>query len=239
MLSFVIVADLRTGSTLLSSSLDRHPRVRCFGELLHPEDLPDNQLADRDRHDLSGRELVRQVFSNDRVDAVGFRAMIFLPLPESPAWADAWDALRDVDGLKVIFLERRDRLAQYASILVAEQTRAWHPSPDDPVLRPENRPRISVDPDEFRRWSLGRDELNAQRRASLRGRPTLDLEYETLSDAWGDAIGRVQEFLEVRPLPLRQEKQLQERRALSEVISNYDEAVAVSRQIPRSAARDA
>ena len=227
MVPFVIVADLRTGSTLLSTSLNNHPQIRCYGELFHPETFPDNQLDGCDRFTLTGRDVVREAFAANGATAAGFRAMIFLPMPAQPQWADSWGALVDRDDLRVIYLLRRDELAQYASIAIADRTRIWHPSPDDPVLRPENRPTITIDPQEFRDWSQQRAALLNQRREQLRGKPSLDLTYETLVSEWPAAIRTVQEFLGVEPVSLQPAKQKQEKRPLSEVVANYDELRAM------------
>ena len=228
MVPFVIIADLRTGSTLLSTSLNMHPRIRCYGELFHPDTFPDNQLDGRDRFTLSGREVVCEAFSAGGAEAAGFRAMVFLPMDSQPQWADSWDELSNRDDLRVIYLTRRDELAQYASILVAQQTRVWHPSPDDPVLRPENRPRITIDPQAFRRWTDERAALFAERRRQLRGKRSLDLDYETLVSEWPSAIRNVQGFLDSDPIALEPAKQKQEKRALSDVVANYDELRAAA-----------
>ena len=227
MVPFVIVADLRTGSTLLSTSLNNHPQIRSYGELFHPETFPDNQLDARDRFSLTGREVVREALAANGAAASGFRAMIFLPMHSQPQWTDSWDALCERDELRVIYLVRRDELAQYASILVAEQTRIWHPSPEDPVLHPENRPKITIDPQAFRDWSRERAALFDQRREQLRGKPSLDLGYETLVSEWPAMIRTIQQFLGVDPLVLQPAKQKQEKRPLSEVVTNYEELRAM------------
>jgi LPS sulfotransferase NodH len=223
MTPFAIVADLRTGSTLLSSSLDRHPDVRCFGELLHPADLADNVPEGADRHGSSGRALVGRVFASPGVAAAGFRAMVFLPLPEQPRWADAWDELAATPGLRVIYLVRRDVVAQYASLLVAARLGAYHPAPGDPALTPANRPTLRLERDELLAWAQERARLLELRRAQLAGKTALELTYEQLAGDWPDAIARAQAFLGVTPLPLAPAKEKQERRALREVVANYDE----------------
>lgn len=223
MTPFVIVADLRTGSTLLQTSLDQHPDARCYGELFHPDALPDNQLSGVDRYRMSGHALLKRFFSEKGKKVVGFRAMIFLPMPSTPQWDDAWRSLAGTSGLHVLYLIRRDRLAQYASVRVAQETRVWHPYEGDPILRPENRPSITISPEEISAWTKERDALFALRRKQLQGLPSLTLDYETLTGEWPRAIARVQEFLSLPPLPLPQARQKQEKRPLSEVIANYDE----------------
>jgi LPS sulfotransferase NodH len=220
---FVIVADLRTGSTLLSSSLDQHPNIRCYGELLHPDDLPDNQPSECDRREWTGRELIRCAFTTEDVQAVGFRAMIFLPLPSQPQWADAWEYLRSLGELRVIYLMRHDRLAQYASVRIAQQAGAYHPSLSDPILTPEDRPTVAVDPEALRGWVEQRDHLFARRQEQLYEKPFLEVYYEDLTAHWSNRIRRVQAFLGVEPVALAPAKRKQEVRSLAEVITNYDQ----------------
>lgn len=223
---FIIVADLRTGSTLLSTTLDRHPEIRCYGELFHPRDLPDNQIPGQDRHRASGEAVIERALGAANVHATGFRAMVFLPLPTQSQWADAWDCLRRMEDLHVICLTRENRLAQYASVQIAHRTGAYHPPPGDPLLRARHRPTLRVDPGEFRSWMRERDDLYAKRRSLLEGKPLLELTYEELVRNWEAATRGVQEFLGAPPIRLRPAKQKQESRPLSEVIINYDQVAA-------------
>lgn len=223
MIPFIIVAEMRTGSTLLSTTLDGHPRVRCYGELLHGEDLPDNQVPGCERRRLTGGELIRRAFAGEAFEAVGFRAMAFLPPPSEPQWSDAWDSLRGVEGLRVIYLTRQDRLAQYASTVIAEQTGLYHPHDNDPIYLPENRPRIEIDARAFKGWIKDRDRLFGRRRRQVQGKLSLEINYERLTGAWPETIMKVQAFLSVAPLELRPAKRKQETRPLSEAIANYEQ----------------
>mgnify|MGYP006300240343 CR=1 FL=1 len=220
---FIIVADLRTGSTLLSSSLDRHPDIRCMGELFHSQDFPDNRIPGVNHFEKTGTALVHHAFRAGGCKAAGFRAMVFLPAKETPRWADAWRALRDYADLRVIFLQRRDYLAQYVSYRIAVQTGKWHPSPDDSILVPEERPRVVVDPEDFRKWKDERIRLYAKRRRQLYGKAILDLDYSQLAFNWRSTIIRVQGFLSADPLCLHPVKKKQERRNISNAIKNIDE----------------
>ncbi|HEX2139029.1 MAG TPA: sulfotransferase [Woeseiaceae bacterium] len=220
---FAIVADLRTGSTLLASSLDEHPQIRCYGELFHSEDLPDNLIGGLDRLGASAEAILERAMQVGGVEACGFKAMTFLPLPAATQWVDAWDRIRELPGLRVIWLTRRDRLAQYASAEVVRHTGLFHPNDDDRIFRPEQRPVIRIDPDEFRSWVRERDAQLRRRRALLRGLPALDLDYETLTGDWERSTTCVQRFLEVDVVPLEQQKKKQERRPLADVIANYAE----------------
>lgn len=223
---FVIAADLRTGSTLLATSLDTHPQIRCYGELLHSEDLPDNRIEGFARLDASVEAILQQAMQARGVAACGFKAMIFLPLPSATHWGDAWKRIRELPGLRVIWLTRRDRLAQYASAEVVRYTGVFHPYDDDRVYRPEHRPVIRIDPDEFRSWVRERDAQLRMRREMLQGVPAFDLDYETLTGDWERSTTCIQRFLGVDVAPLVQQKKRQERRPLAEVIANYAELAA-------------
>lgn len=221
MTPFIIVADLRTGSTLLSTSLNRHPQIRCYGELFHPDDFPDNQLDGRCRHQLTAKEVIDAALELREFQAIGFRAMVFLPPPSHSHWADAWTNLAERDDLRVLYLGRRDRLAQFASMLIAERTGVYHPYDNDPLYQPENRPTITVDPQRFLDWTRQRDELLAHRRRQLAGKPALELNYETLTREWPQTIASVQDFLGIARHPLEPSKKRQESRPLADVIANY------------------
>jgi LPS sulfotransferase NodH len=220
---FAIAADLRTGSTLLATSLDGHPQIRCYGELFHSKDLPDNRIEGFDRLDASAEAILEQAMQARGVAACGFKAMIFLPLPSATSWADAWKRMRELPGLRVIWLTRRDRLAQYASAEVVRQTGVFHPYDNDRVYRLEHRPVIRIDPDEFRSWVRERDAQLRRRREVLHGVPALDLDYETLTGDWERSTTCIQRFLGVDVERLEQQKKKQERRPLTDVISNYAE----------------
>lgn len=224
---FVIVADHRTGSTLLATSLDAAPELRCLGELFHEQDLHDNQLSGLDRHRANAAAIVERAFSPEEggVRAAGFRALISHPPPSRPAWANLWQCLARVGGLRVIYLQRRDRLAQYASLLVAEETGVFHPSPEQPA--PAERPRVQVDPARFVRWLAETDAQRAACERALRHRPALFLSYEELADAWRQSVTAVQRFLGVPRRELPQRKHKLETRPLSEVVVNYDQARAL------------
>lgn len=225
---FVIVADLRTGSTLLSATLNQHPQIRCRGELFHPEDFPDNPLPGVSRHALSGPDLVAQALADNDVRAAGFRAMVFHPdRTARPQWVGAWRALASHPGLRVIVLQRRDPLAQFASLTIAQQTGRYNPHPGDPLYDPEQRPRIHLDPAAVRQWIDERARLYADCRALLQGHPTLEFDYEQLADAWDETIARIEEFLGVDRQPLTPAKQKQEQRPLPEMILNYEELAGV------------
>lgn len=222
--SFVIVADLRTGSTLLSTTLHRHPQIRCPGELFHAEDFPDNRLQTAERRELDAEALIDRALTEPGVRAAGFRILVQQPDATAPAhWSGAWQALSARRALRVVFLRRADLLAQYVSFQIARKTGPFTPSPEDPILEGARRPALQLDPGGFRAWMREREQLCRQRRLQIDGKPRLELTYEALTSQWQRQIHRIQRFLGVKPLALGPAKEKQESRPLSEVVTNYEE----------------
>lgn len=220
---FIILADLRTGSTLLSASLDRHPAIRCYGELFHERDFDDNRPDGCDRTALDAAALLDRAWGSGGRRAVGFRAMLDHPPASRPQWRDLWERLAACPDLGVIHLRRRDRLAQYASLMIAASTGVFHPSPQTPAIPPEHRPRVRIDPDRFRTWAAAQQAREQERLRILGHHRLLALSYERLTGDWVRVTRYIQHFLEVPLVRLPQVKHKQEHRALAEAIENYDE----------------
>ena len=106
---------------------------------------------------------------------------------------------------------------------LAEQTGVYHPYDNDPLLQPQNRPSVFIPPQALRQWITERDELFAQRRRQLAGKPTLEVEYERLVGNWDSELVRLHQFLGVAPLLMEPAKRKQETRSLWDVVVNYDE----------------
>jgi hypothetical protein len=231
---FVIVAGLRTGSTLLSTSLDSHPSIRCYGELFHERDFPDNQVPGCDRHQLPATAVIARMLEvAEPGSTVGFRAMLGHPGPSRPGWASLWEDLRRLPMLRVVHLERRDWLAQYASLMIAKRTGVFHPSPECPA--PARRPTIRIDPEEFQRWADGEMALRSARERTLAGLPCLRVHYEDLANSWEPTIRRLLGFLDVPRTHVPQSRTKQEHRPLCDVIVNFEQVVSFrgSTSLPR------
>ncbi|MFZ0390606.1 MAG: sulfotransferase, partial [Calditrichia bacterium] len=216
---FVIVADMRTGSTMLAHSLNRHPQIRCLGEIFHQQDFTDNQLSEANRHRLPPGKILQHIFrSRKNIKAAGFRAMIFLPEKSRPHWISAWQRLREQKNLKVIYLKRGNKLAWYASVQISQKLNRYHPSQNDPVLKPANRPSLQISPGVFDNWVRRRELLYNRRRKQLRGHPSLEVRYENLTADWKAQFGRIQRFLGVAPKQIPDAKYKQEKRPLNDIV---------------------
>lgn len=111
---FVIFAQGRTGSTLLTSTLDRHPAIHCEDEILIvPRAFPQRFI------ELSARQKAAQAY--------GFHVKI--------TQLHAWQGIHDVaaflcemqkNGWKIIYLWRENALRHVVSNVFAEASKAYH-----------------------------------------------------------------------------------------------------------------
>lgn len=182
MTRFAILAAPRTGSNLLCTLLNSHPRVLCHHEVFNPQGvftahdyhgdvLNVDSLGQRDDDPLGFLKLVWQTGSDEM--AVGFK------------WTRGQDqrvlrsVLEDADVKKII-LRRRNRIKTYVSERIAQETHQWEVySPQDLMLP---RPRIEVDAADLLKHIADNEHFYAELMDALSGpnQPHLLLDYETL-----------------------------------------------------------
>ena len=114
---------------MLVESLRSHPEIVGFGELFAPRRITfnvegyDNQsmrlLALRNRYPVDFLE--RFVFSGYQreIKAVGFK--VFLHQLDNPTFLPVWDWIQRNDRAKILLLLRRNLLAAYTSLLIANK----------------------------------------------------------------------------------------------------------------------
>lgn len=222
---FVVLCQPRTGSSLLNASLRQHPEIEMHGEILnhrYPHRMPQD-----------GYQRLRSALSTRTHPAVGCNLHAFQPdrvWDGWRRWESAWNALADDSSIKVIHLQRIDTLAQMASWKIAQLLSRW--GRQDDII---DRPTIAISPDEYRWFRDWNRSVMEWRLSHLQGRSILPVTYESLCNEWEPALARIQDFIGVRYLPLRQVTTRNERRPLSEVIENYDDLRPYTIPTPNSA----
>src|SRR5262245_19826698 len=134
---FVILATGRVGNNMLMTALERHPRIACKGEVFgkvyyFPEiaqywSLTGAQLAACKlmQQQVPIRFLERYVFTScdPRKDVLGFRLLHHHQFPGGRPGLWEWlDAQRDI---RIISVDRRNRLLQLLSWETAKLTDQW------------------------------------------------------------------------------------------------------------------
>lgn len=162
-LRFVIIAKGRTGSTLLTTSLDSHPDLICADEILNRPQIDALRYADRYARRVRSDGFGFHIKPDQIIRVQGFRDLTTFARRMAES------------GWKIVHLQRRDVVAQYVSVLRGLQSREWHRSTSK---RPGSTPKLHVDVDDFlsriqkRRAGFGRE------RAALSGVDTFHLVYE-------------------------------------------------------------
>ncbi|MBM3777293.1 MAG: hypothetical protein FJW23_03505 [Acidimicrobiia bacterium] len=231
MTKFVIVAAARSGSNLLCTLLDSHPRVLCHHELYNPAGVfyalrlrggafTLGTLEERDRDPLG---FLPRVWDADLGHScVGFK----MTRGQHPAVLDA--VLGD-PGVRTIVLRRANRLKTYVSEQRAQATGVWEAYDHADV--PKDRPLVRVDVAALRQHIAEQELFYAGVDAALAqsGAPALAVTYERLFDP--DEQARMLGFLGLRDtrVPLSAASIKQNSSDLRDLISNFDELASALR----------
>jgi LPS sulfotransferase NodH len=223
---FCIVAQARSGSEYFTTRLNEHPEIACHRELFNRErwvtalseadtaKLP--PVAWRDAHPVEALEQVvaasQAAFPAKRL--FGFK--VFFNHEK-----EVRQHVREDPRYKLILLERRNKLAQYASLMTAKKTGRWNAFAAGG--KPLPRVTVRVDVDELdayiRRQSHRYEEF--RRRVADRA-DVLEIHSEALDDRFGEVL----RFLEVDPTPtLRIVRLRQNPEPLAERVENWAEVV--------------
>jgi LPS sulfotransferase NodH len=230
---FLIVCTARTGSNLLVRSLNRPPRVRCFGEvakLSFPTEgnafTPFERLTGRTVEDLARMQQGDVVgFIFDTVYAapaptVGFK--LFYEHCREAERAPLWQRLADNRSLRIVHLTRNATFDLYVSLLYAQRTDQWFTRHDEPEGRPNDAEDIEVDIEHCRKFLLRYRQSRGAAAALFSDHPYMEIDYNDLEDDLAGALTKVRRFIgapdpQEDRIPLRK----QSSRKAVEKVRNY------------------
>ncbi|MGE0142919.1 MAG: sulfotransferase [Planctomycetota bacterium] len=226
---FLIACAERTGSNLLVSMLDSHPKIGCAGEVFnqrHLEDrLPWRPAADRlDLIELRKQDPARmfaelgQIAEGLGKSHFGFKITYnqWLKNPQ------VVDLIRGVPGVRLIHLLRRNRLRRLVSNEVARKNDVWKV----PVGTP--KPPVSETKVELAFADLINDFRNIERQEvmveeALSGSPRLTVLYEDMAADPQSAGAQATDFLGLPRADLAVKFEKSGKDDLRDVVSNFDE----------------
>ncbi len=222
---FVILAAPRTGSNLLCTLLDAHPRILCHHEILNPDgifyalslrdgNVDHGSMEERDRDPLG---FVDRVVDRARGhDCVGWK------LTRGQAEGALDQILEDATTLKIV-LRRRNRIRTLVSERIAQQTGRWEMYSEAEVAPEPTGVRITHS--ELQLHATGNEQFydSILRILAANGQAPLEVEYETLLTP--PCQQRLLSFLRVAPIAttLRPASVRQNPWSLRRLVSNYDE----------------
>lgn len=226
---FVVLGIARTGSTLLVNLLNAHPQVMAFGELFRQTDEVGWDVGPFASYRSPGLValyradpvafLEKGVFRRWPRDcaAVGFK--LFYYHAREAQRAAVWDYLRGDRGLLVLHIKRRNRLAQYLSLLHAHKSDVWSAAE---TSAGEPTP-LHLDPESCRAHFASVRQHEEDCAAAFKHHAMRDVYFEDLTSNCAEEFGAIQEALGLRHEAIKPTLKRQRRRPLSEAIANFDE----------------
>ena len=204
---FVMLARSRTGSNLLVSLINRHPRLHCLGEI----------FKDRRERDLGA--LMERAFPRypRRIEAGGVK--VFYYHPRDDASGELWRRLSAVEGLSVIHLKRHNLLRSIVSQRIAQSTGEWRsvdggtPSYSKSVTLPADELHTLFE--RVRHW-----ERDAEKR--FQHHPMLELSYEALAEDMTGTFREVTDFLQVEAIRPATHLSRQNPEPLPQLVENFE-----------------
>lgn len=205
---FIILGWGRSGSSMLNGTLQRHPDISALGELFHPDELKLAHFGDVDPPSC-----FRSLEERDIDPVRAFQALSTTPdlkplrgckllYDQSPR---LWDAVCGDRSLRKLLVWRSNRLRQFLSLRLAEESSHWSIARKDDLTqyRQEHFKPVHFAPDAFesyRRWT-GQRWKALQKQLKARRQPFLTVTYEALKDDLEKELARIAGFLDVSPFP--------------------------------------
>lgn len=213
---FVILGQGRCGSNLLKFSLKQNRAISVIGELF-------NKNVYDDVFEVDGAERARRYYSAEleksSVVSAGFK--LFAHQATRKPAKSVWRYLLK-ERVKVIHLERRNKVDRLISLEVASSTGAF-------LKRSENEAyKIHQIEHPVSWWEekIERDyEVEGQLANRFSDNPYLHVYYEDMVESWAKETSRIQEFLEVPVQSIDKAIDKQEIKTKSERLKNYSEVV--------------
>lgn len=237
---FAILAEARSGSGWLVGMLTSHPACVCYDELFGPTAVKGGPrlkgvtVLERDATPLGFLERAFAVAAEAGVTHIGFKQL--------PGYSQAVvEQLLADPRYRIVFLTRRDRLAQYASRRIAEATGRWGAFGTGSLAAPREQPRIRFSARDFIDYCRQAETWFRAERAALgaQGRPVLEITYEELDG--GPGLARVLAFLGLPPAELSGRHRRQNDPAVAARFENPRKALLlgplIARPLPRAVIR--
>lgn len=219
----IVLARSRTGSNLLVSLLNSHPKIRIRGE----------KCARLDGQDTS--EVLKSAFSarSPKVCLAGFKVFYYHPNDQDSDLL--WKTLVSLPNLKVIHLRRENILRTLLSRKIASVQDVWK-NHGETANAEGGKPKLTV------RLSQGELEKGFKQTRAweqwgeqlFREHAMHAVTYEELVEDRDETMARLFEFLGVEGCSTETVLEKQNTQKLSELIENYDELCGAFQNTPWS-----
>ena len=229
---FIVLGYPRTGTSMVISTLRKHPQIVGFGEIFMHQEVGLNLNYDYNFFDLDKILAIRNKYPLEFLDsfiftsyrsnlkAVGFK--LFPHQMDNHRFKSMWQWLETNKEMKIILLTRKNWLASYSSYLIAKKDNNWW------VGNPSHRTKstVYIEPDNLSKYFSKRIFYDDKIMNHIRFHQILEINYEEMSKYPDHTFRMVQDFLETDILKLKVSSVKKEIRPLSEVIENFEELKA-------------
>jgi LPS sulfotransferase NodH len=237
MTKFVIFTLPRTGSTLLSKSLDKHPEIFCDDEIFHfafreyfseeqfrflkipflPKKI--NYIVNYPATYLRLPSFLNKYFRNKKGEnfkARGFKLMYY----QTFYMPGLINYLKKND-VKIILLLRENILRNALSDLRARATGIYHHQDDNEEQR-SGLSKLNVDTDALKQKMNNIVHQNQKLEAIVKNMDYIKIHYEDFAD-WDVTMNKIADFLHVSRQPVKAGAKKLNPDALQDMIANYTE----------------
>ncbi|WP_019304361.1 sulfotransferase family protein [Xanthomonas oryzae] len=213
---FVIISTPRSGTHLLRTLLGSHPCIEMHGEAFNRfgQHLLPYTVQDTTAEHILERHLFRPYF--EYVQAVGF--VLFRDLDSEWGGVNVWETLAGLPDLKIILLDRRNRLERMFSLKKSLLDHVWYVGRDDERAR--GYVRLSVAQKELVDF-IDHDLANRAAFCERFGHhDILSIEYEQLLDNPESTHAELLAFLGVSVVRLEPGTGKKETASISSIVEN-------------------
>ncbi|HXL57512.1 MAG TPA: sulfotransferase [Chitinophagaceae bacterium] len=242
MIPFIIFTTQRSGSTVLTRTLDEHPEIFCAGELFHENNdihhpewhFPSWALSEKNR---TLRKIDRIInYPNLRLRAIphikkfykntnkhekarGFKLMI----TQMRAMPFLWNYLKQ-NNVKVIVLIRKNIFKTALSRLRKDETGVPHVT-----KAPPGNTKLRISPEKLLKRLHSLEKANRQLLNFSEGMDRIVLYYEDFNQ-WNDMLNKVFNFLQVSNVTLQPVLSKLSTKDWREEVKNYSEIEKLMKQ---------
>ncbi len=225
---FIILGTERTGSNFLRGILNSHSRVIAFGEIFrrfseigwdldfYPRSDDLLKLLQENPVEFLDKKLFG--YYPKSMQAVGFK--IFYSHAHTEKWQPVWEYLKNLEGLKVIHLKRKNILRTLYSLKKAEMTGKWiFDSPHEKI----DKNIFAIDYNECLEFFQKIRKLEDKYDRFFSEKEILVVNYEDLSRNYKSEIEKIEDLLGLSKEDIFPVTYKQNRLPLSKAVQNYAE----------------
>ncbi|ELS03170.1 Stf0 sulfotransferase [Xenococcus sp. PCC 7305] len=209
---YIIVSHARSGSNLLLTSLNSHPNIIAEHEIFaaHNRKIGENFYP-----------ILNHLFREraENIKAVGCK-IFYYHLNE-----DEWQELASIPELKIVHLQRKNRLSMIVSMKIAFKTKQWGITDESQIIDASqkkvhlNHEFLNKSFEDIESWENNIKMIFPQSQIQ-------DIFYEDLVEKYDQSLYKVFDFLDVEQIPQKEidtKHKKQNPEPLNELIQNYQE----------------